>query len=91
MKTHALYVSMNLDFAFLNKLDTGIKYISDMADPCETSPCLNSGTCIFEDQLPFYSCHCLSYYTGEHCEGNSLVLICSIFFSSTAHVFVRVT
>ena len=38
--------------------------------PCNSSPCLNSGTCTNNNNvtIPFYSCACANGYTGQNCQ-----------------------
>ena len=37
------------------------------ANPCETNPCLNGGSCTKIDFIS-YECCCTEDYYGEHCE-----------------------
>lgn len=54
--------------------------ISDI-NACDTSPCLNGGTCV--DQNGLYECTCTFDFTGSDCEIGIYVL-----FSNIWHTFV---
>ncbi|XP_033635214.1 uncharacterized protein LOC117296416 [Asterias rubens] len=40
----------------------------DLANPCNSNPCQNSGTCDSPDGEDTYSCECGQYFTGLNCE-----------------------
>ena len=41
--------------------------VIEVADPCQSDPCQNGGTC--QAQGDNYLCQCLSAFTGTNCEG----------------------
>lgn len=42
---------------------------------CNSSPCLNGGTCV--EQIDTYLCNCAKGFYGNDCENGLLRLICS--------------
>ena len=45
---------------------TSFPFRSDFS-PCQSSPCVNGGTCNVDSDG--YSCDCLPFHSGRHCEG----------------------
>ena len=43
-----------------------------LANPCNSQPCANGGTCSFDPIKNEYRCRCLGKFTGKNCEGIQL-------------------
>ena len=78
-------------YSFISLIPSGIvcpQLISDNcnlfteeASLCDTSPCMNEGTCI--NEISKFKCLCKSGFRGDHCEGNHYAN--SITFESTCY------
>ena len=40
----------------------------EIFDPCRSKPCINNGTCMYNETYPHWQCNCPTSYTGNHCE-----------------------
>ena len=57
-----------------------------MFDECDSSPCINNGTCV--DEIYGFSCNCSIDYDGRKCENGKLTASGSAWgISMTASIF----
>ena len=64
-----------------------VSFILTDINECDSSPCENGGTC--EDEVNGYTCHCLSGYSGDHCQTGktpSLIVSCVFLFFSPCQI-----
>merc|ERR1712126_780612 len=58
-------VEKNSKFNY-GSISDSLDEIGSRKDPCDSSPCLNNGTCV-KDSRNEYHCNCTPGWTGKHC------------------------
>jgi len=75
-----LFLLINFSLKFLN---------IQIANPCDSRPCINGGICI-QDGSGNFTCECVNGFHGRFCQHSKILFFLSFFLFFFSHLFIYV-